>query len=104
MISKESKAKAAIGKKVASRKVLGRLGGSDLTSQVDRGQVSKERFGKVRQAGTMSAFVSTAVPLSHEKASAYGDALKPTRKPQVTQSKPIGGKGGNTVKARGAKR
>lgn len=92
MISKEHKAKAAVGKKVASRKVLGRTGGADLTSKPDQKLVSKSRFGKVVNGGHMSAFTSQSVDLSHPKASKHGDALKPTRKPQVTQYKRIGGK------------
>lgn len=101
MQSKEHKAKVAVGKtKKTGPKVLGRIGGADLTSKPDSKLVSKERFGKVRNAGHKTTFTSQAVPLSHEKASKLGDAVGNYRKPEVTQWKGRGGRRPTSPKAK----
>lgn len=75
------------------RRLAGRIGGADLESKPSVKLVFKSRFGVVRNAGNFTGFTSQSVPKAHPKASKYG-GLKPTRKPQVTQSKRIGDKRG----------
>lgn len=93
-ISAKDKAKAAVGVKKATKRVLGRTGGADLTSKPAVKLVSKSRFGVVRNAGHKAAFTSQVIALSHTKASRLGDAVGNLGKPRVTLFKRIGGKRG----------